>query len=96
MASCILIFRGKKPLSDCNITQNTAQSFASLAKWLSVRLRTNWLWVRVPLQSLILDIQATVECGFTLKLVRDMIKAHYQMHRPDKYSQHSSIICQFG
>ena len=22
-----------------------------LAKWLSVRLRTNWLWVRVPLQS---------------------------------------------
>ena len=27
-------------------------SFASLAKWLSVRLRTKWLWVRVPLQSL--------------------------------------------
>ena len=25
---------------------------ASLAKWLSVRLRTKWLWVRVPLQSL--------------------------------------------
>ena len=24
----------------------------SLAKWLSVRLRTKWLWVRVPLQSL--------------------------------------------
>ena len=23
----------------------------SLAKWLSVRLRTKWLWVRVPLQS---------------------------------------------
>ena len=23
---------------------------ASLAKWLSVRLRTKWLWVRVPLQ----------------------------------------------
>ena len=23
-----------------------------LAKWLSVRLRTKWLWVRVPLQSL--------------------------------------------
>ena len=22
----------------------------SLAKWLSVRLRTKWLWVRVPLQ----------------------------------------------
>ena len=25
---------------------------ASLAKWLSVRLRIKWLWVRVPLQSL--------------------------------------------
>ena len=24
---------------------------ASLAKWLSVRLQTKWLWVRVPLQS---------------------------------------------
>ena len=24
--------------------------WASLAKWLSVRLRTKWLWVRVPLQ----------------------------------------------
>ena len=26
---------------------------ASLAKWLSVRLRTEWLWVRVPLQKVI-------------------------------------------
>ena len=24
---------------------------ASLAKWLSVRLRSKWLWVRVPLRS---------------------------------------------
>ena len=39
-----------------------------------------------------LDIQATVECGFTLKLVRDMKKTYSQMHRTDKYSQHSSII----
>ena len=52
----------------------------SLAKWLSVRLRTKWFWVRVQLQSLklqisrllrakeLLDIQATIECGFTLCL----------------------------
>ena len=40
----------------------------------------------------ILDIQATIECGFTLKRVRDMIKTYSQMHRTDKYSQHSSII----
>ena len=29
---------------------------ASLPKWLSVRLRTTWLWVKIPLQSLILQI----------------------------------------
>ena len=29
---------------------------ASLAKWLSVRLRIKWLWVRIPLQSLKLQI----------------------------------------
>ena len=39
-----------------------------------------------------LDIQATVECGFTLKFVCDMIKTHNQMHRTDKYSKLSSII----
>ena len=52
----------------------------SSAKWLSVRLRTKWFRVRVQLQSLklqisrllrakkLLDIQATIECGFTLCL----------------------------
>ena len=30
----------------------TETSIESLAKWLSVHLRTKWLWVRVPLQSL--------------------------------------------
>ena len=43
-----------------------------------------------------LDIQATVECGFTLKLVRDMIKTYSQIHRTDKYSQHSWIIWPVG
>ena len=36
--------------------------------------------------------EVTVECRFTLKRVRDMIKTYSQMHRTDKYSQHSSII----
>ena len=36
--------------------------------------------------------QATIECGFTLKRIRDMIRTYSQMHRTDKYSQHSSII----
>ena len=39
-----------------------------------------------------LDIQATIECGFTLKRVCDMIRTYSQMHRTDKYSQYSSVI----
>ena len=31
-------------------------SLISLAKWLGVRLRTKWLWVRIPLQSVKLRI----------------------------------------
>ena len=58
---------------------------ASFAKWLSVRLRTKSLWVRILLLSLKLQIwcvlgarssltfRQTIECGFTLKLVRDMM-----------------------
>ena len=37
-------------------------------------------------------IQETIECGFTLKRVRDMTRTYSQMHRTDKYSEHSSII----
>ena len=40
-----------------------------------------------------LDIQATIECVFTLKQVRDMTIRYSQMYRTDKYLQHSSIIC---
>ena len=42
------------------------------------------------------DIQATLECGFTLKRVRNMIRTDSQMHRTDKYSQDSSIIWPVG
>ena len=71
---------------------------------MSVRLRTKWVWVRIPLLSLKLQIwrllqarssltfRQTIECGFTLKLVRDMIITYSQMHHTDKYSQHSLII----
>ena len=40
-----------------------------------------------------LNIQVTVECIFTLKMVHDMIITYNQLHRTDKYSQQSSIIC---
>ena len=66
----------------------------SLAEWLSVRLRTKWLWVQVPLLSLKLqilglfrakgfDIQATTECRFSLKRVRGKIATYSQMHCTD-------------
>ena len=31
------------------IHKRTLNHFAKLAKWLSIRLRTKWLWVRIPL-----------------------------------------------
>ena len=37
-----------KPGSKCIVGKTY---IVSLAKWLSVRLRAKWLWVRVPLQS---------------------------------------------
>ena len=33
------------------------------------------------------DIQVTIECGFTLTCVCDMIRTYSQMHCTDKYSQ---------
>ena len=32
------------------------EPMTNLAKWISVRLRTKWLWVRIPLLSLKLQI----------------------------------------
>ena len=62
----------------------------SMAKWLIVRLRSKWLGVRIPLLSLKLQIfrlhrarsslicRQTMEYGFTLKLVRDVIITYSQ------------------
>ena len=64
------------------------------AKWLSLCLRTKWLWVRVLLLSLNLRIliQATTECGFTPETHIWHAKNIHQMHRTDKYSQYSLIV----
>ena len=63
----------------------TTTSFVNERSSMSVRLRTKWLWFRIPLLSLktsditpvlskeFLDLQATTEHRFTLKRVRDMI-----------------------
>ena len=75
---------------DCNWTRTqnhlvlkgTLNHLASLV--FSVRLTTKWFWVQVqftspsdfvPVSSKeFLDIQATIECGFTLKCVHDMTR----------------------
>ena len=45
-------FESESTLYSClNVKELLARS-RSLAKWLSVRLRTKWFWVRVQLQSL--------------------------------------------
>ena len=38
------------------------------------------------------DIQATIECRFTLKRIGDMIKIQNKMDRTDRYLQQCSII----
>ena len=56
-----LFFRSRREiwrLSDCNWTrtQNHLAKLGSLAKWLSVRLRTKWFRIRVQLHSQLLFI----------------------------------------
>ena len=70
-----------------------------LAKPAKCCLWTKWLWWTSAMMSVLIkesvDIKGTSECGscgFTLKRVRDKIRTYSQMHRTDKYSQHSSII----
>ena len=55
---------------------------------LSLKLQ---IW-RLLLAGSFLTFRQSIECGFTLKLVGDMIITYSQMHRTDKYLQHSSII----
>ena len=43
-----------------------------------------------------LDIQATTECGFTLKRVRGMTRTYSQMNRTDKSLERCSIIWPVG
>ena len=39
-----------------------------------------------------LDIQAIIDCGFTLKRVSHITRTCSQMHGTNNYSEHSSII----
>ena len=72
------------------------QNFIKLYQLPTIRTLRNsnefFVLLRVRIIESLLYIQATIECGFTLKRVRDMIRTYSQMHRTDKYSQHSSIV----
>ena len=88
----------------CQMHRTGKYHFGSLAKWLSVLLRTKWLSVRIS--SLLFKLQIwrlqrarssltfrkTIDCGFTPKLVRDIRITYSLMHRTCKFSQLSSII----
>ena len=43
-----------------------------------------------------LDIKATIECGFTMKCVRDVTRTYSQMHATDKYTEHTWTIWPVG
>ena len=76
---------GLEPTTTYFVKEHSTET-NQFAKWLNVRLRTKWLCVRVHTTSDItpfsskefLDIQATKECEFTLKRLRDMIKTYRQ------------------
>ena len=85
-------------------TQNTAQSFDQFGQMFEcsfknyVVLGSNPVAVTLPSDFApasskeFVDIQATIDCGFTMKCVCDMTRTYSQMHRTDKYSEQSSII----
>ena len=82
--------------------QPLSSQTASLAKWLSVRLRTKWFWVRNPLLPFKLQIlrlfqsrssltfTSTIDRRFTLKLVRDIILTYDQWST--KYWQFNQYV----
>ena len=74
---------------------------ASLAKWLSVRFRTRWLWVRVYLQSLIISCysnsqhqhsfwESAINVGQFLLLFRYVCKVYCYL-----FSGCSFILCYY-
>ena len=53
---------------------------------------TKLLDITPVLSKEILDTQANIECGFTLKRIHDITRKYSQIHRTGTYSQFSSII----
>ena len=55
---------------------NHFNHLTSLAKWLSVHLQTKWLWIRIPLQSLKLQILRMFEQGVPWHSVNYRVSIH--------------------
>ena len=69
------------PVTDCNGTRThkhlvPIRNFNHLVKWLSVRLQTKDLWVRVPLQSLKLQIPSPVSSKEFLDIQATIVLIH--------------------
>ena len=76
------------------VCKRTFNRLAKLAKWLSCVVNTYLYgaFVWCICKYLFVRCISTIECGFTLKLVRDMTMTYSRMQHTDKYSQLSSII----
>ena len=83
-------FQGESTLYSCmNVNELLAQSRCEI--W----SLSNCSWTRTHnhlVHKPTLNHLPSLECGFTLKRVRDMKRTYSQMHRRDKYWQYSSII----
>ena len=86
---------GQKHLSSHTLIQLTDKireqcKLASLAKWLCVCLRTKWLWVRVQLQSLKLQISHQLQARSSLTF-RQLYSVwiHYEIKTKTKAKIHS-------
>ena len=89
---------------DRQVLTTQIKHLTNLGKWLSVHLRPKFLCVQISLLSRkpqiwcvlrarsYLTFSQTIECGFTLKLVRDMIMTNSQIHGTDECSQYGPII----
>ena len=95
--------RDIRSLSDCNETRthnhlvrnrtlNHLTKLVSLAKCLSVRNQTKWLWVRVPLQSLIFYYLTKFLClvAFTLWNIRQYVYCNCLLTRLWRYKPYLS------
>ena len=88
-------------LSDCNWTGTQNHLVHKRTLNHLAKLANDWVvfWVRICMVYLTVcscHVTYAFHSGSTLKCVRSMTRTYSQMHCTNKYSEHSSIIGQFG